>query len=197
MRFLGINGSSRREGLSQKLLDIAGEEFSLLGHEFESIPLLDYRINYCRGCVSEDIKLCTPEKCYEEGDDFQKLAEKMIASDGMIFSTPVYWYAPSARLWTLIERMTSLENTPRKYLEGKPVGVVAAAGEDGAQSAITNLIVPLIHMGMVVLPFGMTYFSGKQDDPETVAYIKRMVRNMVFAASRLKGYSWWESREVN
>ena len=77
------------------------------------------------------------------------------------------------------------------------MGVVAAAGEDGAQSAITNLIVPLIHMGMVVLPFGMTYFSGKQDDPETVTYIKRMVRNMVFAASRLKGYSWWESREVN
>ncbi len=196
MKFLGINGSSRRDGLSYKLLRIAEEEFSSLGHEFEILHLLDYRINYCRGCVSEDMSLCSPEKCYEENDDFQKVAAKMISSHGIIFSTPVYWYAPSARLWTLIERMTSLENTPKKYLEGKPVGVVAAAGEDGAQSAITNLIVPLVHMGMLVLPFGMTYYSGKEDDPETAVYVKRMVRNMIYAASRLSGYSWWEHREV-
>ncbi len=194
MRFLGINGSSRKDGLSNKLLQIASEEFSSLGHDFEVLHLVDYRIEFCRGCVSEDMSLCSPEKCYEIGDDFEKIASKMIASHGIIFSTPVYWYAPSARLWSLIERMTSLENTPRKYLEGKPVGVVAAAGEDGAQSAITSLIVPLIHMGMLVLPFGMTYYSGKEEDPETLRYIKRMVRNMIFAAGKLQGYSWWENK---
>ncbi len=197
MKFLGINGSSRKDGLSNKLLQIASREFSRLGHDFEVLHLVDYRVEYCRGCVSEDISLCTPKKCYEIGDDFEKIARKMIGSQGIVFSTPVYWYAPSARLWALIERMTSLENTPRKYLEGKPVGVVAAAGEDGAQSAITNLVVPLIHMGMLVLPFGMTYFSGKEDDPETVRYIERMVKNMIFAAEKLKGYSWWQSREAD
>lgn len=195
MRFLGINGSYRKDGLNNKMLEFLRGEFKSQGHSFEIIHLVDYEIKYCRACVSEDIKLCTPEKCYEEGDDFQKIAEKMINSDGIVFATPSYWYAPSALMWTLIERLTSLENTPVKFLDGKPAGVISAAGEDGAQSAITSMIVPLIHMGMLILPYGMTYFSGKEDDPETMLYLKRLAKNMVFAAKNLPPYCWWEQRE--
>jgi len=193
MRFLGINGSARKDGLDNKMLELFQKKFRELGHEFEILHLMDYRIKPCQGCLNDGIEHCTPEKCFSFEDDFKEIAEKMVKSDGIIFATPSYWYNVSAVLKTLLERMTSLENTPTKYLDGKPAAVISAAGEDGAQAAITPVVITLIHMGMVILPYGMTYLAGKKDDPETVKYIDRIVKNMVFLAEKLNDYYWWEA----
>ncbi len=193
MYFLGINGSYRKNGLDEKMLNIVKKEFDKKGEGFEIINLRELDIKRCEACLLDDLKLCTPERCFKLGDDFEMIADKMKKAAGIIFATPVHWYAPSAIMWNLIERMTSLENTRNKILQGKPVSVISAAAEDGAQSAITNMIVPLIHAGMIVLPFGMTYYSGKEDDKETEAYLKRIVNNMVFlgSLSKLSSHDWW------
>ncbi len=195
MRFLGINGSYRKYGLNAKMLNFLKKEFLTQDYNFEIVHLVDFNIKHCRACLSDDLKLCKPEKCFEEGDDFELLVSKMIKSQGIVFSTPAYWYAPSAIMWNLIERMTSLENTETKFLDGKPAGVIAATGEDGAQSAISSLVVPLIHMGMFIVPFGMTYYSGKEDDPETEAYLRRLAKNLVFSAKKIPPYCWWKNKE--
>jgi multimeric flavodoxin WrbA len=193
MYFLGINGSYRQNGLDEKMLNIVKKEFDFKGENFEIINLRELNIKRCEACLLDDLKLCTPERCFQLGDDFSMIADKMKKAAGIIFATPVHWYAPSAIMWNLIERMTSLENTRNKILQGKPVSVISAAAEDGAQSAITNMIVPLIHAGMIVVPFGMTYYSGKEDDKETEAYLKRIVKNMIFLGSQnsLSSHDWW------
>jgi multimeric flavodoxin WrbA len=193
MYFLGINGSYRQNGLDEKMLNIVKKEFDFKGENFEIINLRELNIKRCEACLLDDLKLCTPERCFQLGDDFRMIADKMKKAAGIVFATPVHWYAPSAIMWNLIERMTSLENTRNKILQGKPVSVIAAAAEDGAQSAITNMIVPLIHAGMIVVPFGMTYYSGKEDDKETEAYLKRIVKNMIFLGSQnsLSSHDWW------
>jgi multimeric flavodoxin WrbA len=193
MYFLGINGSYRQNGLDEKMLNIVKKEFDFKGENFEIINLRELNIKRCEACLLDDLKLCTPERCFQLGDDFRMIADKMKKAAGIVFATPVHWYAPSAIMWNLIERMTSLENTRNKILQGKPVSVISAAAEDGAQSAITNMIVPLIHAGMIVVPFGMTYYSGKEDDKETEAYLKRIVKNMIFLGSQnsLSSHDWW------
>ncbi len=195
MYFLGINGSYRDNGLDEKMLNILKKEFEKRGESFEIIKLKEFNIKRCEACLLEDMKLCTPERCFEIGDDFKTVADKMKKSSGIIFATPVHWYSPSAIMWNLIERMTSLENTRSKILQGKPVSVISAAAEDGAQSAITQIIVPLIHAGMIVVPFGMTYYSGKEDDKETEEYLKRIVKNMIFLGKQktLQSNDWWSS----
>ncbi len=192
MKFLGINGSARKDGLDNKLLQIFQDRFEKEGHQFEILHLMDYRLEHCQGCLNDGIEYCTPQRCFEIGDDFKLIAEKMFRADGIVFATPSYWYNVSAVMKVLLERLTSLENTPTKYLDGKPAAVVSAAGEDGAQAAITPVVITLIHMGMVILPYGMTYLSGKSDDPETIKYIERIVKNMIFAAETLRGYYWWK-----
>ncbi len=193
MNFLAINGSYRENGLNSKMINLLKSEFEKKGHFLEIILLKEYKIKTCEACLLDDLKNCTPERCFSLGDDFEFIAKKMQIADGLIFATPVHWYAPSALMWNLIERMTSLENTRNKIIQGKPVAVISAAAEDGSQSAITNIIVPLIHMGLFVLPFGMTYYSGKEDDKETEEYLKRIVRNMIFFSSQkgMKKHSWW------
>ncbi len=193
MKFLAINGSYRENGLNTKMLDLVKNEFLNEGHKFESILLKNFNIKRCEACLLKDLKECTPQRCFSLGDDFEKIANMMKEADGLIFATPVHWYAPSALMWNLIERMTSLENTRNKIIQGKPVAVISAAAEDGSQSAITNIIVPLIHMGLFILPFGMTYYSGKEEDKETDEYLKRIVKNMIFFASQnsIKKHSWW------
>ena len=193
MNFLAINGSYRDNGLNAKMLNFVKNEFSERGHNLEIILLKNLKIKTCEACLLKDLKECTPERCFSLGDDFEMIANKMKEADGLIFATPVHWYAPSALMWNLIERMTSLENTRNKIIQGKPAAVISSAAEDGSQSAITNIIVPLIHMGLFVLPFGMTYYSGKEEDKETDEYLKRIVRNMIHFASLnpIKEHSWW------
>ena len=193
MKFLAINGSYRDDGLNSKMIMLLKNEFFKAGHRLDSLLLKNLNIKTCEACLLRDLKECTPQRCFSLKDDFEKIANMMKESDGLIFATPVHWYAPSALMWNLIERMTSLENTRNKIIQGKPVAVISAAAEDGSQSAITNIIVPLIHMGLFVLPFGMTYYSGKTEDKETDEYLRRIVKNMIFFASQeeIKKHSWW------
>lgn len=61
-------------------------------------------------------------------DDFTPLIDTLVASDFIIFATPVYWYSMSAQLKTFFDRFTDLltinKETGRR-LRGKPVAVLA------------------------------------------------------------------------
>jgi multimeric flavodoxin WrbA len=58
-------------------------------------------------------------------DDFYGLAQKMLASDGIIFATPVYWYAMSAQLKVFFDRLSDLI-TIRKEMGRKLAGKFTA-----------------------------------------------------------------------
>lgn len=44
----------------------------------------------------------------DAGDDFLPLVDAMLATDDIIFASPVYWYAMSARMKALFDRFTQL-----------------------------------------------------------------------------------------
>lgn len=65
-------------------------------------------------------------------DGFGAIAEAMGGAAGIVFATPVYWYAMSAPLKIFFDRLTDLtENlkTHGKSLAGKPVWVIATGTE--------------------------------------------------------------------
>ncbi len=190
MKFIGLNGSARKDGNTARLLEMVMDYIALEGGDVEVYHLIDHPIRFCMGCYSESPESCNPRHCTEGdlADSMRGFHQKLLFADGVVFATPVYWFGMSALMKAFVERLTSLENAG-KLLAGKVAGFVAAGEEDGAMMAIAHLMAITSDMGFLFPPMPFTYYIGRgelEDDPETVEYARRLARNMVKLASLIQ-----------
>ncbi len=96
--------------------------------EFEYVYLKDYRLEYCLGC----------KLCFEKGeehcplkDDRDLLLEKMTASDGVIFATPVYAFQVTAPMKNLLDRLAFIFHRPQFF--GKTFTAIVSQGILGGE----------------------------------------------------------------
>ena len=73
------------------------------GHNVEFINLRDYNLNYCIGCYS----------CHKTGrcfhnDEMNKLYDKLLNANVIVFATPVYYYSMSGQLKVFIDRLVPI-----------------------------------------------------------------------------------------
>ncbi|MDD4359344.1 MAG: flavodoxin family protein [Syntrophaceticus sp.] len=108
-KVLIISASPRRSGNSDLLCDqfMLGAKES--GNQAEKIFIRDKKINFCLAC---DTCKGNGGICVQK-DDMKEILDKMIAADVIVMATPVYFYAMSGRMKTLIDR------TYPKYTEIK------------------------------------------------------------------------------
>jgi len=86
-----ILASSRWAGHTEQLAELYQQE-----SKASIINLLDYQINY----------FDYNNKHHQ--DDFEQVINNVLASDTIVFTSPVYWYAPSALMKTFLDRLTDL-----------------------------------------------------------------------------------------
>jgi multimeric flavodoxin WrbA len=103
-RRLLVLSASHRSGSNSDIL--CGEFMKgakTAGHRVEKILLKDRKINYCTGCG-----VCKKNggQCIHK-DDMAEILEKMIAADGIVLATPVYFYTMNAQMKALIDRTYS------------------------------------------------------------------------------------------
>ena len=101
IKVLGVSGSARDEfdmaqekSNSEELLKRCLELCKKMGADVELIPLRKYSIKHCKACYSTTNTQCHyPCSCYPpgpKGDDMtNKLYDKVIGADVIIFATPV------------------------------------------------------------------------------------------------------------
>ncbi len=94
-----LSSSPRRGGNSDTLCDEFLRGAQEAGHEVEKIFLEDKTIHYCTGCG-----VCNEGKPCPQKDDAPEIVRKMVAADVIVLATPVYFYAMSAQMKTLIDR---------------------------------------------------------------------------------------------
>ncbi|MCC6053465.1 MAG: flavodoxin family protein [Desulfurococcaceae archaeon] len=158
-RVLVYVASPRKYGSVAQLIQIAVRGVQDAGGLAEVVYLYEYNIKPCIGCVSDSVKYCK-YPCIIE-DDFNKLAQRLIESDGFILATPAYWYAPSGVLKNFIDRLTSLENMifhgARSLLEGKAAGFIVAGADSGVFMTVAYLMAVMNSMGVIIPPWSMAY----------------------------------------
>ena len=97
-KILFINGSPNRDGntasLAQTLLE---------GKTYETLNLNDYRLNFYGQTL--------------EGDELDKVVERMKAADIIVMGSPVYWHNICASVRTLMERFYGY--IPENTFKGK------------------------------------------------------------------------------
>ena len=117
-KILFINGSPNKEGNTANMTKLL-----LSGHEYETLNLCDYRINFYGQTL--------------EGDQFDEILEKMKTADIVVFGSPVYWHNICASVRTFLERFYGY--VPEDTFKGKhlffiyqgaaPTQVMIDAGE--------------------------------------------------------------------
>ncbi|MBD3290480.1 hypothetical protein GF337_16875 [candidate division KSB1 bacterium] len=103
MKILAFNGSPRRRGNSSLLLRHLLNAAQSTGAITEEIIADEVNLKYCRGCLRCNLA----KRCVIKGDDWQEISQKIIESDALIFSSPVYFHHLSAQLKKILDRFRS------------------------------------------------------------------------------------------
>ena len=135
MKILGIVGSPRKKGNTHILVSRILEGAKEAGASTDILLLGDLNIRECDGCHA-----CWKGKPCSKKDDMKDVYPKIIASDAIVFGTPVYWYGPTALMKCLIDRFVYF-NCPehRKKIRGKSA-VIAVPFEEGTPATADLLI---------------------------------------------------------
>jgi len=130
-RILAVVGSPRRGGNTHILVSKIAEGAAGKGALVDELLLGGLSINECDGC-----HVCWKGRDCSKTDDMQDLYPRIIASDVIIFGTPVYWYGPTALMKAFIDRFVYF-NCPenRKKIQGLSAVIAVPFEEDDPEMA--------------------------------------------------------------
>ena len=141
MKILGINGSPRgAKSTTLKLVEAVLDGAKEAGAETKLIDLCSLKIDYCDACGV----------CYKKGkcvhqDDFGMVYDEIMASDGLVLGSPVYFGSVTAQMKTMIDRMSDAVHC--QLLLGKYACSVSTAGSQGHQEVDEYINRIMVAMG--------------------------------------------------
>ncbi|HOK57050.1 MAG TPA: flavodoxin family protein [bacterium] len=188
MKILSFLGSPRKDGNTAKVLGIVLEELNKNGHETEEIYLIDKKISGCIECY-ECQKIKDKPNCSIK-DDMQELYEKILSSDCILITTPVFCWSFSWLIKSFIDRTFCFgkyneDGTYISLVENKKCGLIITAAGDEFEGA--DLVVEsysrmveyhkMEDIGRIVI---CNVLSEKDiiDNPEVKRKIKNFVENL-------------------
>jgi multimeric flavodoxin WrbA len=133
-RVIAFVGSARKKHTYNAVCQFLENLRSLGDVETEIVRLSDYRIETCRGC-----KACTDkgEEFCPFKDDRDVLIEKIAASDGVIFASPIYSFQVSAFMKIFLDRLGFIFHRPRFF--GKTFTDIVVQGIYGGPKIVKYL----------------------------------------------------------
>jgi hypothetical protein len=139
--------SEARSKIDRQYRDLSSQGFRVLGVSYRKVSegkttysvidetdmvfLGDLNIRECDGC-----HVCWTGKPCCKQDDMNALYEKIIASDVIVFGTPVYWFGPTAIMKAFIDRFVYF-NCPenRVKIKGKAAAIIIPFEDDDLDTA--------------------------------------------------------------
>ncbi len=100
---LGIMGSPRRNGTSERLLRVFMEKLEKESLKREIISISDFRIYPCQGC-----RFCEETGFCKIADDMEKIYYLLKEADLIVLSAPVFFYNFPSQLKAMIDRSQAL-----------------------------------------------------------------------------------------
>ncbi len=96
-------GSPRKNGNTAAVLNMFEERVIQQGHEVERINIVDCEVKGCVGCEACHQGVNDRPGCAQQ-DDAEAVFKRMIASDAVIYASPLYAWDFSAQLKQLLDR---------------------------------------------------------------------------------------------
>lgn len=131
-KFLVITASPNKDGLTAACGAAAAEGLREAGCEVETINLYDYKFSTCYGCGSGWGQCRKESHCVTDAP-FNELQDKVLAADGAVFVTAVYWWQPTEIAADFLNKLRRCQalRPGGSGLSDKKFLFVAAAGGSG------------------------------------------------------------------
>ena len=129
---LVISTSPRKGGNSEMLADSFIKGAVEAGNSAEKISLYDKTIGFCKGCL-----VCQKTQRCVIHDDADKIVQKMLTADVIVFATPIYYYEMSGQMKTMLDRANPLYAADYTFRDIYFLSA-AAEDEDGVDARAVN-----------------------------------------------------------
>jgi len=189
MKVLAINGSARADGNTAILLNTALAELEAEGIDTELVQLAGKNLSGCIACYK-----CFERKnrrCSIDTDTMNDCIEKMIAADGILLGSPVYFADITANMKALIERAGFVARANGDALARKVGASVVAVRRGGAIHAFDSMnhfftIEQMIIVGSTYWNMGLGREAGTvASDDEGMETMRNLGRNMAWLLKRI------------
>jgi multimeric flavodoxin WrbA len=185
---LGVVGSPRRNGNTERLVAEALRVIEEKGVKTELLRLAGKEIKPCDACLA-----CRKTGECHTKDDFQPIFDKMVKADGIILSSPVYYGSATPQIKALIDRAGYLSGAKGRVFENKVGGPLVVARRAGQNFTYAQLLFFFLHQGMIVP--GSTYWNvafgrekGEVDqDEEGLKTASNFAKKMLWIIKKIKG----------
>ena len=106
MKITVLFGSPNRHGSTSILVENFVRGATEAGHECEVLDVCHMNIHPCMGCVA-----CGYEGPCVQKDDVEQIRAKLVASEMVVFATPLYYYGMSAQLKIVVDRFCAYNSS--------------------------------------------------------------------------------------
>jgi multimeric flavodoxin WrbA len=169
MKAVAINGSPRKGGNTEILLQKALAPLAAAGWDTEFIQLGGHPIRGCQACYRcFDLK---NSQCSQKDEVFNNCFAKMVAADAIILGSPTYFSDVSAEMKALLDRAGLVALANGGLFRGKIGAAVVAVRRGGGTHAFDTMNHMFLMSGAIVpgstywnLGFGREKGEVSQDD---------------------------------
>jgi len=188
MKVIGFNGSPRKDGNTFVLFRRVFSELEQQGIETELVQLSEKELRGCIACFK-----CIENKdkrCARKNDAANEYIEKMLAADGIILGSPVYFTDVTPEMKALIDRTGFVARANGRMFRDKVGAGVAAVRRLGAVHTLGTVdhfffSGEMIHAGRAI-GFGMNKGEVEKDN-EGMQQAKSLGQRMAWLLKKIHG----------
>ena len=185
MKVLLINGSPRAEGNTYVALSEVAKALEANGVEAEIVSIGTKAVQGCIACG----RCRELGRCVFQDELYNKVRERLAASDGLVVGSPVYYAGPNGSLCALLDRLFYSSSALLQY---KPAAAVAVCRRGGASAAFDRLnkYFTIAHMPVVSSQYWNILYGARAgevaQDAEGLQTMRTLGRNMAWMLKSLQ-----------
>lgn len=179
MKVIAINGSPRKEGNTEIILNIIKEEFSKENIEMEIINIGADNIHGCISCWY----CMEKQECIFKDDKVNETVKKIIEADGFILASPTYYGGIPGTMKSFLDRLFLSGMGKFRHKTAAAVSVARRAGEIDTLHQLLNFL----HLSEVIIPPSQYWTSiyGMEkgeilNDKEGLQTIRKNIQGMIW-----------------
>jgi multimeric flavodoxin WrbA len=189
MKVVAFNGSARKKGNTEAMIQRVFEELEKEGIRTELVQLSNKTLKGCIACMQcfENKDQC----CAVTDDDMNICIGKMLEADGVILGSPTYFADVSPEMKALIDRAGMVAIANDYMLKRKTGAAVVAVRRAGSIHAFDTMN-HFFTIGQMIIP-GSTYWNmgfglekeEVKSDQEGMETMKNLGQNMAWLMKKI------------
>ena len=190
MKVVAFNGSPRKNGNTAAIINVVFAELEKHGIETELVQVggvLKQGCTACNSCYKNKSKSCAVT-----GDPLNDWIEKIIAADGIIFGSPVYFNDVTSEMKALIDRAGYVARANDRMYKHKVGAAVVAVRRNGAVHALDTMLHFFLNMQMFIVGGSNNVIANKigdvEKDTEGLQSMKTLGENMALLLKTMNSY---------